>query len=145
MSLSENVGGLLSLPAGSDLSTKKYYLVKINSSGLLAVAGAGEAAIGTLYETASASGSIAGVQPLVGRKQLGICGGTFTAGDLLASDASGKLVAATLAKVDTLSTGIAADPVISSNVVGVALEDGAASRIVQFLGLALGASPTTVA
>lgn len=145
MALDENVTGLLSLIASADLSTKQYYAVKINTDGKIALAAAGECAIGILYSKPNADGVVASVRPLDGRKAKAIAGGSITKGDLLAADANGKLVTATKAKVDTLSTGIAADPVIGSHVLGVALEGASAADIFQFLALPLGAVPTTVA
>lgn len=145
MALDENVSGLLSLPAGSDLSAKQYYAVKINASGQLALCSTGEQAVGILYTKPSAQGNIGGVHPLDGRKVKAIAGGSITAGDLLKSDSAGKLVTASKATVDTLSTGIASDPVVGSNVLGIAEIDAVDGDIFTFVALALGAVPTTAA
>jgi hypothetical protein len=145
MSLDENVGGLLTLTAGSDLSTKQYYAVKIHTDGLLALTAAGECVAGILYTKPSASGTVASVHPLNGRKTKAIAGGTIAKGDLLASDANGKLVTATKAATNTSDAGAAADALIGSFVCGVALEAAVSGDIFQFLALPLGAVPTTAA
>ncbi len=145
MALDETTNGCLSLPAGADLSTKQYFLVKLNSSGQVVLAGAGEAAIGVLYSKPNAAGVIASVRPLDGRKALGLAGGSITAGSALKADSAGKLAAASASTVDTASTGIAADPVVGSHVVGYALEGASSGDVIQFLALAVGAVPTTAA
>lgn len=140
-----NVNGLLSLPASGDLSTKQYYAVKIDTNGQIAVAGTGEFAIGILYSKPSAAGTIASVRQLDGFKAKAISGGSITAGDLLKVDSAGKLQTAVKGKTDTSDGGAAADPLIGSNVVGVALEGASSGDIFQFLALAVGAVPTTAA
>lgn len=140
----QDVGGMLSLPASGDLSTKQFYAVKINSSGQIAVAGAGEFAIGILYSKPSAAGQIAAVAPFRGQVLKGRAGAAFNPGALLAIDADGELVSATLATVDT-AAGTTNDPVVGSAVVGVALETGADNRIVEFLAYVAGAVATTAA
>ena len=145
MALDENVGGCLSLEAGSDLSDKQFYAVKLNSSSQLALAGAGECAIGILYSKPNAAGVIASVHPLDGRKTKGIAGGTISAGDILASNASGKLVAATAGRTNTSDAGSATDALIGSYVIGVAVDSAVSNDIFQFLALPLGAVPTTAA
>lgn len=145
MALKENVGGCISLPASADLSTKQFYLVKLNSSGQIAVCGAGELAIGVLYTEPNAAGVVASVQTLTGRKTKGIAGGVIAAGDVLKSDANGKLVVASKAVVNTSDAGGASDPVIGSNAVGIALEAGVDGQIIAFLAYPLGAVPTTAA
>lgn len=136
---------LLTLAASGDLSTKQYYLVKIDSNGQVAVAGAGEAAIGVLQTKPSAQGDVCSVAPLIGTKLIALAGGSFSPGAFLAANASGKLVSATKGKVDTSDAGAAADPLIGSHVVGIALETGADGSYVQFMAIALGAVPTTAA
>jgi hypothetical protein len=145
MALNENVGGTLSLPAGANLSAKQYFAVKLNSSGQVVTAGAGEAAIGILYNKPNAAGVIASVAPLNGRKLKAKAGGAITKGALLASDAAGELVAATLATTDTSDTGATGDALIGSHVLGVAIASAADGDTFQFLGLAMGAVPTTAA
>lgn len=83
----------ISLPASADLSTKQFYFCVVNSDGQLAVAGNGAAADTVLQDKPNAQ-----LQP-------GLCcgpgditkvltGDTVTAGDLVASDASGTCVPA---------------------------------------------------
>lgn len=147
MALTENVSGLLSLPAAADLSTKQFYAVDINSSGQAALcAAAGARVIGILYNDPDATGEMAAVMPLAGRKAKAIAGDTLTMGDLLATNASGKLVTAVKGTVDTSdTTGAAADPLIGSYIVGVALESAVVGDIFQFLALPMGLVPTTAA
>ncbi len=52
---------LATFEASADLSAHQYKAVKINSSGQLELAGAGEAAIGILYTKPSAAGQAASV------------------------------------------------------------------------------------
>lgn len=85
----------ISRPANADLSTKQYFLVKIsNSSGVgrVALAGAGERAIGTLQNKPSAAGDVASVA--VGDVVKVSAGGSITAGNEVTPDASGEAVVA---------------------------------------------------
>lgn len=136
MSLRENVGGFLSLPASADLSTKQYYCVKIDTNGQIAVAGLGDFAVGVLMDKPSAQGVIGAVAPFNGRKLKGIAGVTIAKGDLLKADAAGKLAVAVKAN----GAGIT-----GSNVLGVAIESAVANDVFQFVALAAGAVPTTLA
>ncbi|CAB4130450.1 hypothetical protein UFOVP119_74 [uncultured Caudovirales phage] len=133
----------VTLAAAADLSTKQYYAVKVDSSGNAAVAGAGDFAAGLLQNKPSAAGQPATVA--YGGVSKGFAGGTITAGNLVAADASGKLVAATKGKTDTSDTGAAADALIGSNVIGIALASAVASDIFPVLLLIAGAVPTTAA
>lgn len=83
----------LSLPAAADLSDEQFYAVKVDSSGKAALSGDGENAIGILQDKPDAADKIANVMVLGVSKA--VYGGSVTAGDNLASDASGKLVTAT--------------------------------------------------
>lgn len=90
---------LVSLPANADLSTSQYLLAALtNSSGVarVSVCGDGAQGIGVIYE---ATGAVAGDVVAVGVNPGSIykvkAGATMaTAGINVASDASGKLVAA---------------------------------------------------
>lgn len=82
----------ISLVAAADLSTKQYNVVKIDSNGQAAVAGAGEAGIGILVNNPVA-GQSASVQ--IGGVAKAKAGGNITAGAAVAANASGVLVAAT--------------------------------------------------
>lgn len=79
-----------SVPAGSDLSTKQYFLVTINSSGELALTGDGAYASGVLQDKPAAQGR-AGAIVTQGETRVS-AGGAFNAGELLASDANGQAV-----------------------------------------------------
>lgn len=80
-----------SVPAGSDLSTKQYYAVKINSSGQLALCGDDEVAYGILQDKPSAAGR-AGCVAVSGISKC-VFGGTVAAGDVVNVDGNGKIVA----------------------------------------------------
>lgn len=85
----------ISLPANTDLSTKQYFFVKIvNSSGTgqVAVCGDGEAGIGVLQNKPSSQGKAARVA-ISGIAKVE-AGGSVTAGQPVASDASGNAVTA---------------------------------------------------
>lgn len=81
----------ISLIASADLSAKQYYACKIDSNGQIALAGAGENAIG-IIQNKPTSGSIVTVGTLGLSKA--VYGGTVTAGQNLMSDSAGKLVTA---------------------------------------------------
>lgn len=130
------------LVAAADLSTKTGYLVKIDSNGKAALAAAGELAVGVLVN-APVADAIAIVRTAgVG---LVLAAGVHAKGAVLAADANGKAVAATLGKVNTSDAGAAADPLIASHVIGVSLETGAADTLTACLIMPMGAVPTTAA
>ncbi|NMC09524.1 MAG: hypothetical protein GYA39_00875 [Methanothrix sp.] len=81
-----------SVIAGIDLSAKQFYCVKLNASGQMILSGAGENALGILQDKPT-SGQVGAVCCL--GKSMAIYGASVTAGQNLASDASGKLVPAT--------------------------------------------------
>ena len=81
-----------SILAGADLSSKQFYAVKLNASGLMILSGAGENALGILQDK-PASGQVGAVCCL--GKSLAIYGATVTANQNLTPDASGRLVPAT--------------------------------------------------
>ena len=134
----------ISLEAAADLSAKQYYAVKVDSNGLAALAGAGEAAIGILQNKPTA-GQTAVVR--VGGVSKIFCAGVIAPGAVIASDANGKLTTATKGKTDTSDTGGAADALIGSNVLGVHLgtANSAANDISSALIIHMGAVPTTAA
>ncbi len=80
----------VSVPAGSDLSTKQYLFVNVNSSSQLAVSGAGGQGIGVLQDKPNAAG-VAGNVAIGGISKV-VAGGTVTAGSLVAADSAGKAV-----------------------------------------------------
>lgn len=133
----------VSLPAsGAFTDADLYKAVKVDSNGRVALAAAGERAIGILYSTATALGQAVEVA-ISGIMKVKVAA-SVTLGAALASDANGLLVAADLAVVNTSDAGAAGDAVIGSNVLGVALEAGGTNAIIEFLWQPIGASPTTV-
>ena len=101
--------------AAADIASGAFLAAKLTDSGV-AVSGAGEAAIGLFSpETESPK---AGEDATVQVKDIGLAktGAAVNAGDLLASDASGKLIKATSGKfilAAALETATAADQIIS--------------------------------
>lgn len=107
--------GQITLVAASSLATKQYYFVKIDSNGQAALAGAGESAIGVLQNKPAAN-EAATVVPLGLTKV--VAGGSLTAGNNVAADASGKAVAAA---GSAAVLGVALDGASSGDVVTIAL------------------------
>lgn len=131
----------MTLVAAADLSAKQYYAVKIDSNGQAALAAAGEPAVGILQNK-----PIAGQSATVwafGPRSKAVAGGTIAAGALVASDANGKFVTATTGKTNTSDAGAAADPLIGSNVLGVAVTSAVSGDIFTVVLCGLGAVPTT--
>lgn len=102
----------ITLEASGDLSTDQYKAVVVDSVGQLALAGAGAQAIGILQNKPDDAGSDGSVMTYGVTK--GELGGTVTAGDSVASDASGTLVTSS----------------VDEYIVGIALEGGAAGEVV---------------
>lgn len=127
--------------AAADLSTKQHFAVKIVSGGIN-LAGAGEAAIGILQNDPTSGQS---AEVMVSGVSYAVAGGTVAKGDLIAADSAGKLVVATKATVNTSDAGGAADPVVGSHVLGIALSAAAANEKFALQLLHLGAVPTTAA
>lgn len=132
----------ISLPAAADLSTKQFYAIKVDSNGKAAVASTGEFCAGIL-QNKPGSGQAATVA--YGGISKAIAGGNVTAGMTVAANSDGKVVNAAEAVVDTSNTGAAADAVIASNVIGVALATGVSGDVIPVLVLMAGATPTTAA
>lgn len=105
----------VTIPAGSDLSASQFCFVEVNSSGLLAVVGAGLHADGVLQNDPNASGR-AGEVAIAGIVQVK-CGAAVTRGGPVASDAAGKAV-------NAASTNI---------ILGTALETGANGAVIAVL------------
>jgi len=121
----EIVGKDLTFEAAADLSTKQYYAVKLDSNGRVAVAGAGEPAIGILQNKPTALGRAAQVR--VDGVSYWVAGGAIAVASRVAADSDGKAKVAVASSVDT-QAGAAADPVVGSYVLG------------RFLGTVAGAS-----
>lgn len=122
-----NVGQDISFPASADLSSDQFKFVTLNSSKQIALAGADVECLGVLQDTPAAAARGGSVRVFGVTKV--VCGGTFAAGDKLASDANGKAVKATTASV---SAGTP-EPLAGSHVMGIALEAGASGDTVAML------------
>lgn len=134
----------ISMPAAAVfVAADLYKAVKVNASGQVALAAAGEAAIGLLYSTSVAIGDAVEVA-VAGSIMKGRTAAAVTIGALLAANATGLLVAATLGRTNTVDAGAAVDPLLGSNVLGIALEAGGVNAVIEFLWMPIGASPTTV-
>lgn len=133
----------ITLIAGADLSAKQFYAVKLNSSGQVIAAGAGEAAIGVV-QNKPASGQAATVR-VAGITKI-VAGIAITAGAAVASGAAGKAKPAVAASTNTGDAGGATDALVGSYVLGFALEEATADG--QLIGLLidkLGAIAATAA
>lgn len=104
----------ITMESSADLSSYQYYAVKVNSSGLMALASSGDAIEGILQDEPAAANR----QCVVGISGIskGVLGGSVTAGDDLEVDSSGTFV--------TQSSG---------SVVGVALESGSSGETIPIL------------
>lgn len=81
-------------PAGADLSTKKYYIVKQEADGDFVLASAATDSIAGVLQNKPGSGEAALVR--FGGTSKVIAGGTVAVGDWLTTDANGKAVATTV-------------------------------------------------
>lgn len=121
----------LTILAGEDLSSYQYSAVKLNSSGALVRAGAGEFPIGIL-QNAPANGAV-GIVRVAGISIMKADGTGVTRGDKISCAANGLGRASTaagtgaLAYVNTSDAGAAQDPVVAASILGVALTTAAAS------------------
>ena len=115
---------LLAAPAGTDLTSKQFTLVKLNSSGQLVSAVAGDTAF-VLQDKPKLGQS--GTYAIGGRVKA-VAGGNFNPGELLSSDASGHVVKATV-------TVITAEKIATqgTKVIGYALEAGATGDVTSFI------------
>lgn len=109
--------------AAEDLSAHQYKLVKLNSSGELVAAGAGDVAF--VLQNKPKEGEV-GTYATAGRVKA-VAGGTITPNELLSANASAEIVAATAEVVteEKISTQ-------GTRVIGYALEAGASGDIVAF-------------
>lgn len=116
-----NVGQDFTFQVNSSFASNQFKFVTLASTGYLAVASTGERAIGVVQD--NRVGTVAqpiGCQVRTAGTSKVLCGGSFDAGDLLASDSSGRAVKYTGA---TVFTGTPYT-VSGSQVLGVALESG---------------------
>ncbi len=104
-------GGDYAALATSDLSAKLFFLAKIDSNAKIDLAGDGGAVAGVIIE-----GAVAGFPATIQTHGIAkvICAETIAAGARVASDASGKLVAAAVGdfEVGTALTGGDANDII---------------------------------
>ena len=114
---------LITLVAAEAFTNKRYFFVKIDSNGEAAVAGDGEAAVGVAQEEVLAGEYMAIMTLGISKVK---AGGTITAGNNVASDASGRAVAA------------AGDDAI----LGIALEDASENDLFSVLLLTRTSSGT---
>jgi hypothetical protein len=116
------------LIAAADLSAKQYQLVVVDTAGKAALAGAGGEVFGVIQNkpgnTQAATVMVTGISKV-------LCGGTITAGDLVASDANAKAV----------SSG---GQVAASSQFGIALESGVANDLIAVELFHFGQRPQSV-
>lgn len=117
MAFENNVGQDWTWPASADLSASQFCFVTLNSSKQIALAGANVECVGVLQDKPKSG--VRGQVRTFGISKV-IAGGSFNAGDKIASDASGHAVKATAASV---SAGTP-EPLAGSLVQGIALEAG---------------------
>lgn len=139
----------LAFVTGADLSSSQYCGVKVNSSGVIVLAGAGEFGIGIL-QNAPASGAVGFVR-VAGISIMKADGTGVTRGDKISTAANGLGRASTaagtgaLAYVNTSDAGAAQDPVVAASILGVALTTAAASANFYILLTHSGAVGATAA
>ena len=92
--------------AGEDLSTKVNYLVKMNSSGEIVLAGANEKALGSLFEAGAAG---AAVSVAMGSILKVVASAAIAKGARVAVAAGGKAVTGTTNPVGMALSSCAAD------------------------------------
>lgn len=110
----------ISLVAGADLSAAQYQVVKVDTNGKAVLCSAvGDAAIGVL-QNKPAAGQTAQVRIL--GVTMAVAGGAIAAGALVATDATGKVVAATEATANTTDGTIS-----GSRALGIALQSASAA------------------
>lgn len=136
--------------AGEDLSAKQFLGMDLsNSSGVakaVTCSAAGQRCVGVL-QNAPASAAVAIVRTLSSpRMTKMVSGGSVTAADSLAVTSAGKAKPAVKGRTDTSDAGGATDPLIGSNVVGIAMISGASDGdVISVLLVAQGCLPTTAA
>lgn len=136
MATGTNVGLDFTYAAAGDLSLVQYRFVVHTSTKKTvdrAAAAVGEAVIGVLQNDPSVAGREAAVR--TGGRTPVVCGGTFAAGDLIATDSQGRAVKYTKATVFTGTPYI----VSGTPVLGVAEEAGVSGEqhdiLLSFRGL----------
>lgn len=125
-----NVGQDFTFTTIVDQTNNQFKFVVLGTDGHITLSTAGKRAIGVMQDApiGTAAQQVGSQVRTAGPSKV-VCGGTFVAGDLLSSDASGKAVKYTAA---TVFTGTPYT-VSGTQVLGVALEPGAASAVVAML------------
>lgn len=135
---------LMTMLAGADLSAYTHRLVGINSSGeMIAPAAAGNFCPGVLQE--GVASAAVGAVMVTGVTKCVAGSGGVTSGDFIKAGTDGKALVAVKGRTDTSDAGVAADALIGSYVVGVALSTAAENEKFTLLLCHLGAVPTTAA
>lgn len=125
-----NWGTDWTLPTDYDMSLLQFIFVTLGSDGYVNTCGAGVLAIGVNQSDAIGTGAIPVAIPVRTMAPSQIqAGGTFSAGDKIASSAAGKAVAYTGA---TVFTGTPYT-VSGSQVLGIALQSGANNTTTSML------------
>lgn len=125
-----NVGQDFTFLSDIDLTGDQFRFVYLDTDGYLELSGANRRATGVLQEeVVGSTATPKGCQVRTAGPTKIACGGTFSAGDLLASDASGKAVKYTGA---TVFTGTPYT-VSGSQVLGIALEGGSSGIVSTML------------
>lgn len=119
-----NVGLDFTLQVNTDFTLNQFKFVKLLSTGYLALTSTNERAVGVVQDNRlGTTAQPIGVEVRTAGTSKILCGGTFAAGDLLASDSLGRAVKWTGA---TVFTGTPYT-VSGSQVLGVALASGSVS------------------
>lgn len=114
------------LDAGVDLSNYRWCLVKMDTNGnVIPCSAVGEAVLGVLQDVPATPGHGAAVA-FQGITKC-IAGGAITRGAFVATNASGRAVAAAKGVTDTGDTGAATDALKGGYVIGYALTPAAAN------------------
>lgn len=139
------VDGILtswSYVAGADLSAKQYTFVKLDADGqAVPASAAGEFVVGAVQNDPGlgqeATVAVYGITKVQ-------ADGAINEGDLIKTSVDGQAAVATKATTNTADAGVAADALVGSYVVGVALSSAAAAgEIVSVLLTHAGAVATT--
>lgn len=125
-----NWGTDWTLPTDIDLTGKQFVFVTLGSDGFVDVCGAGALAIGVVQDAPIGTAAVPVAVPVRTMAPTKVqAGGSFNAGDKIASDASGKAVAYTGATVFTGTPYI----VSGSQVLGIALQSGTSGQDTSIL------------
>lgn len=130
--------------AGADLSAAQYQFVKLNASGQVVLAGAGEEVYGVLYnKPTSGQAAMIATDGVAWVKAAGV----IAPGARVASNASGLATTAAAGTVNTSDAGATGDPTVGSNVFGIAQNTAntAANQIFPVLITRAGLIPSTAA